>query len=174
MKNKSTQKVALLLLLALLWGSSYPLTKVSVHEIPMMTYSLGRTVIGAVILWLVLRFNGQQLPGWDPIWIHLTIMALVHNAAPYVLVAWGSQTVDSGLAAIITSTAPLFTIILAHYLVSDDRMTLAKLIGVLIAIGGMIALLGPSFQMGLSASPEGDNGDFRRFIVLWRGHGLHP
>ena len=155
MKNISTQKVALLFLLALLWGAAYPLTKVSVHEIPMLTYSLGRTAIGALMLWLVLRFNGQKLPGWDRIWIHLSIMALVHNAAPYVLVAWGSQTVDSGLAAIITSTAPLFTIILAHYIVADDRMTPAKLLGVLVAIGGMIVLLSPSFQAGLAASREG-------------------
>lgn len=155
MKNINTQKAVLLLLLAFLWGSSYTLTKASVYEIPAMTYSLGRTAIGALILWLVLRFNGQKLPGWDRIWIHLSIMALVHNAAPYVLVAWGSQTVDSGLSAIITSTAPLFTIILAHYMVSDDRMTSAKLIGVFVAFGGMIALLGPSIQSGLSASLEG-------------------
>ena len=155
MNNKTTLKVALLLLLALLWGLTYPLTKISVDEIPMMTYSLGRTVIGALILWLALRWNGQRLPGWDRIWIHLSIMALVHNAAPYVLVAWGSQSVDSGLAAIITSTAPLFTIILAHYMVADDRMTPTKLIGVLVAFSGMIVLLSPSFQGGLSASLGG-------------------
>jgi drug/metabolite transporter (DMT)-like permease len=155
MKNKSTQKVALLLLLALLWGSTYPFTKISVHEIPMLTFSLGRSVIGALILWLILRFKGQRLPGWDRIWVHLAMMGVVHNAAPYVLVAWGSQTVDSGLTAIITSTAPLFTIILAHFMVADDRLTPAKIVGVLVAISGMAALLVPSFQGGLTASLQG-------------------
>ncbi|MBK8905676.1 MAG: DMT family transporter [Anaerolineaceae bacterium] len=155
MKNKSTQRVALLLLLALLWGSAYPLTKISVNEIPMVTFSLGRSVIGALILWLILRFKGQRLPGWGRVWIHLVMMGVVHNAAPYVLVAWGSQTVDSGLTAIITSTAPLFTIILAHFMVADDRLTPAKIVGVLVAISGMAALLAPSFQGGLTASLQG-------------------
>jgi drug/metabolite transporter (DMT)-like permease len=155
MKNKSTRKVALLLLLAFLWGSAYPLTKISVDDIPMMTYSLGRSAIGALILWLILRFNGQRLPGWDRIWIHLAAMGVVHNAAPYALVAWGSQTVDSGLTAIITSIAPLFTIILAHFMVADDRLTPAKIVGVLVALSGMVALLAPSFQGGLTASLQG-------------------
>ena len=155
MKNKSTQKVALLLLLAFLWGSSYPFTKISVHEIPMLTFSFGRSAIGALILWLILRFKGQRLPGWSRIWIHLAMMGVVHNAAPYALVAWGSQTVDSGLTAMITSTAPLFTIILAHFMVADDRLTPAKILGVLVAISGMVALLAPSFQGGLTASLQG-------------------
>lgn len=155
MKNKSIQKVVLLLLLAFLWGSAYPFTKISVHEIPMLTFSLGRSAIGALILWLILRFKGQRLPGWDRIWIHLAMMGVVHNAAPYVLVAWGSQSVDSGLTAIITSTAPLFTIVLAHFMVADDRLTPAKIAGVLVAISGMIALLAPSFQGGLNASLQG-------------------
>jgi drug/metabolite transporter (DMT)-like permease len=69
--NKAVQKMLLLIFLAFLWGASYPLTKVGVDELPMLTYSLGRAAVGVLILWLVMHLKGQRLPGWDRVWFHL-------------------------------------------------------------------------------------------------------
>jgi drug/metabolite transporter (DMT)-like permease len=102
-----------------------------------------------------MHLKGQRLPGRDRIWIHLTAMGIIHIAIPFVLVAWGSLSIDSGLAAMITSTAPLFTIILAHLWAADDRINPAKLLGVMVAFSGMFVLLSPSFANGLTASFAG-------------------
>ena len=149
MNDKTSQKIILLILLAFLWGASYLFTKVTVNDIPMVTYALGRTFVGGLILWAILHLKNQKLPRWGRIWIHISVMGIIHVSIPYILVALGSATLDSGLAAMITSTAPLFTIILAHMLVADDRLTHAKLVGVLVALGGMFFLLSPSFDGGL-------------------------
>jgi drug/metabolite transporter (DMT)-like permease len=153
--NKAIQKMLLLIFLAFLWGASYPLTKVGVDELPMLTYSLGRAAIGVLILWLVMHLKGQRLPGRDRVWFHLAAMGIIHIAIPFVLIAWGSLSIDSGLAALITSTAPLFTIILAHVWAANDRISQAKLLGVMVAFGGMFILLSPSFGGGLTASLSG-------------------
>lgn len=160
-KNAGTKLLArsrfilYLILLAWMWGSSYLFVKVGVVEIPPLTFAAGRSVLGGAILIVVLVLQGQGLPKWGGIWKHIAIAALVHNAAPYVLVALAGQHIDSGLAAIITGTTPLFTIILAHFLVADDRLTPAKLAGILVGFAGLLVLVMPAVLAGVRATTGG-------------------
>ena len=149
------KKMLWLVLLACMWGSSYMFVKIGVAEIPPMMFALGRSALGASILFLVLRLQGQHLPGRGGIWKHIAVVALVHNAAPYALVCWGGQHIDSGLAAIITGTSPLFTVLLAHFLVTDDRLNGAKLLGVLVGFAGLVVLLAPTLVSGVQATQGG-------------------
>jgi drug/metabolite transporter (DMT)-like permease len=89
------------------------------------------------------------------IWQHLAVVALVQNAVPFFLFAWGEQYIDSALAAILNGTTPLFTLLLAHVFTSDDRMTPTKVVGTLVGFGGLLILIGPSLLAGVQATTLG-------------------
>lgn len=149
------KNVALMVLLAALWGPSFVFIKVAVETIPPLTMVLGRVAIAAVLLYVILRWQHGRLPRSLDTWKHLSFVALVHNAIPFFLFAWGEQYVDSALASILNGTIPLFTIVLAHFLTQDDRLTGAKVWGVLIGFGGMVILVLPAFQAGVAATMWG-------------------
>ena len=144
-----------LLFLASLWGPSFLFIKVAVEDIPPLTLVVGRVGIAAAILYIILRLQGRNLPAFGPIWKHLAVMAFFQHALPFTLFNWGEQHISSALAAILNGTTPLFTIILAHMLVQDDRMNLAKVIGVLVGFGGLLLLIAPSLLIGLQATTLG-------------------
>ncbi|MCB0193671.1 MAG: DMT family transporter [Anaerolineae bacterium] len=152
---KQVEKFLWLIILACLWGSSYLFAKIGVTEIPPITFAMGRTALGASVLFLVLRFRGQRLPQWGGIWKHLALVALLHNAGPYILVAWAAQYIDSGFSAIIIGTTPLCTILLAHFLVADDRLTPTKLAGTMVGLGGLVVLVAPTLLTGVQATGAG-------------------
>ncbi len=145
----------LLIFLASLWGPSFLFIKVAVESIPPLTLVLGRVAIGALLLYLILRLQNGRLPQNRIIWKHLAILAIVHNTIPFVLFAWGEQYIDSALASILNGTTPLFTIMLAHFFVVDDRLTPAKLIGVLLGFFGLILLIIPAITDGVEATSWG-------------------
>ena len=145
----------LLILLAALWGPSFLFIKVAVAEIPPLTLVLGRVGIAAVLLTAFLLLQGKSLPRSRTVWRHLAVMGLVHNAIPFVLFGWGEQYIDSALASILNGTTPLFTILLAHYFVADDRLTPTKLVGAMIGFGGLVLLILPSFTDGVEATTWG-------------------
>lgn len=144
-----------LLFLASLWGPSFLFIKVAVEDIPPLTLVVGRVGIAAILLYLILRFQGRNLPKFGPLWRHFAVMALVQNALPFALFNWGEQHIDSALAAILNGTTPLFTILLAHIFVSDDRITPAKMVGVLVGFSGLMLLIAPSLVGGVQATTWG-------------------
>ncbi len=144
-----------LLFLACLWGPSFIFIKVAVGDIPPLTLVTGRVGIAAVILYGVLLLQGRALPRPGPIWKHFAVMAFFSNALPFVLFSWGELHIDSALAAILNGTTPLFTMVLAHFFVADDRVTPAKLVGMLLGFGGLFVLIAPSLLGGVTATTWG-------------------
>lgn len=149
------KNLSLMILLAALWGPSFVFIKVGVETIPPLTLVFGRVALAAVLLYVVLRWQHGRLPDSLTVWKHIAVVALIHNAIPFFLFAWGEQYVDSALASILNGTIPLFTILLAHYFTQDDHLTPAKVIGVLVGFAGMLVLLYPSFQDGVVATAWG-------------------
>jgi drug/metabolite transporter (DMT)-like permease len=145
----------LLVLLASMWGPSFLFIKVAVEDIPPLTMVLGRVATGALVLLFLLRLQGSRLPKWGPLWKHLAVVALIHNAIPFVLFSWGEQYIDSALAAILNGTVPFFTIILAHFFAQNDRITPVKMVGILVGFGGMVLLAIPSFGDGVQGTTWG-------------------
>jgi drug/metabolite transporter (DMT)-like permease len=143
------------MLLAALWGPSFLFIKVGVAEIRPLTFVLGRVGIAALVLYGILRWQGGRLPAWGPIWKHIAVVALLHNSLPFVLFSWGEQYIDSALASILNGTTPLFTIVLAHFLTEDDHLTPAKIGGVLLGLGGLAFLIGPTLLGGFQATTWG-------------------
>lgn len=144
-----------LVLLASLWGPSFLFIKLAVADIPPLTMVVGRVGIASVLIFIVLRMQGRNLPKFGPVWKHFAVMAFFHNALPFTLFNWGEQYIDSALAAILNGTTPLYTIILAHIFIADDRLTPAKVLGVLVGFGGLMLLIGPSLVEGVQATTWG-------------------
>jgi len=144
-----------LLFLAALWGPSFLFIKVTVAEIPPFTLVAGRVGVAAAVLYLILRLQRRSLPRLGRVWGHFAVMGFFANALPFVLFSWGEQYIDSALAAILNGATPLFTMVLAHWLLADDRLTASKLAGVLLGFGGLLALIGPSLGGGMQTTTWG-------------------
>jgi drug/metabolite transporter (DMT)-like permease len=131
------------------------LIKVAVAEIPPISLIFGRVGLAALLLYLVLRLSGGNLPRPGRIWIPLAIVALFQTALPFVLLSWAEQYIDSALAAILNGLTPLFTILLAHLLTADDKLTLAKAIGIGLGLIGVLFFVAPSLEAGMQAPTWG-------------------
>src|SRR5262245_61101294 len=138
----------LLLLLGAVWGSSFLLIKVAVETIPPITVATARIGIGALVLTALVAARGRSWPQRWRDWMLLFIMGLVGNTIPFSLINWGETRIDSGLTAILMSTVPLATIILAPTFVRDEPITAGKLIGVALGMAGVAVLIGPGVLLG--------------------------
>lgn len=144
--------LVLLLLLGMLWGSSYLFIKVIVAEVPVTTLVTGRLALSAMILWLLLLGTRRRVPrGWR-LWRNYAVMGLLNGTIPYVLISWGEQYIPSSLAALLQATMPLFTVLLAALTASDEGLRLSKVAGVLVGFAGVGILMFPDIRQGLQVS----------------------
>ncbi|NQV82401.1 MAG: DMT family transporter [Rhodospirillales bacterium] len=135
----------LLVALSLLWGGSFFFTGVAVKELPTFTIVVCRVSFAALTLWVVMKFIGQKMPTSRRVWGAFFVMGFINNVIPFSLIVWGQSHIASGVASILNATTPLFTVIVAHFLTSDEKMTGARLIGV------FVGLVGVAFMIGVDA-----------------------
>jgi drug/metabolite transporter (DMT)-like permease len=141
-----------LIILSLLWGPAFLFMKVAVQEVPPLTVAAVRVGLGAVLLFLILRWQGRTLPKLGPVWRHFLVMGLTSNAIPFFLLSWSQQYIDSALAAILVGTVPLFTMLLAHFLTADDTLSPGKVTGAMIGFAGLVVLFVPALLAGVQAT----------------------
>jgi drug/metabolite transporter (DMT)-like permease len=139
----------LLILLGAVWGFSFLLIKLAVATIPPLTVAAGRICLGAALLLLVAIARDAPLRQLRASWLPLLAMGALGTVPPFFLIGWGETRIDSGLAAILMSATPLYTIILAHFLVAGEPLTVGKVAGVALGFAGMLVLVGPSALTGL-------------------------
>jgi len=140
---------SLLLALSILWGGSFFFVGVAVKALPPFTIVLLRVAIAAVALHVVLRLGRTAMPWNGKTWLAFFGMGLLNNAIPFSLIVWGQTHIASGLASILNATTPLFTVLIAHVLTGDERLTKGRIAGVLIGLTGVIVLIGPQALAGL-------------------------
>ena len=133
---------ALLLFLSVLWGGSFFFNQVAVAALPPLTVVAVRVALAAAILLAVLRTLGLALPRQPAALRAILVMGLLNNAVPFTLIVWSQSQITSGVAAILNASTPLFTVLLAHGLTADERLTPGRLAGVLVGLGGVAAMLG--------------------------------
>lgn len=141
----------MLVLLAVLWGGSFIFVEVILTELPVFTLVALRVAIAAVILWVVVAASGTPIPRAASIWGAFLVMGIVNNAVPFSLIVWGQTEITAGLAAILNATTPLFTGLLAGVFLSDERLTAAKVAGLLLGPGGVAVMIGPDAVSSLGA-----------------------
>lgn len=153
--SKPLLSYVLLTSLAAIWGASFMFIKIGLDSITPLTIAAGRIGLAAVILYLVMRMKGLRLPGYGRHWIFIFAAAALGNVLPFSLISFGERHVNSSLAAIMMSTIPLFTILLAHVMTSDEKLTVEKFIGVVIGFVGVVILIGPAALLDLGRQAIG-------------------
>ncbi|MBN9540616.1 MAG: ABC transporter permease [Alphaproteobacteria bacterium 65-37] len=140
----TTRVWAWLLSLAVLWGCTYFFAKVALGELAPLSVVFGRVAIAALALNLVLAATVGSLFQRNVPWRTFFAMGLLNNLVPFGLIFWGQTQIASALAAILNATTPLFTLIVAHFLTQDERITPVKLAALVIGISGVAVLMGPA------------------------------
>jgi drug/metabolite transporter (DMT)-like permease len=131
----------LFLTLSLLWGSSFMWIKIAVGEVAPLGVVGWRLLFGVVGLVPLLVLRRQRLPREWGTWRNLFVQGMVNTAIPFALIAYGEQTVDSAVASVLNSTVPLFTLLIAHFGLQDDRITSGRVLGLAVGFCGVLLLL---------------------------------
>jgi drug/metabolite transporter (DMT)-like permease len=141
-KTMTASDWALLIVLSVLWGGSFLFIGVAVKELPPLTIVACRVALAAIALHLVLKVMGVRLPRERQAWAAFFGMGILNNVIPMVLIVWGQGHIASGLASILNATTPLFTVVVARFLTSDERLTGQRLAGVLVGFVGVAVMIG--------------------------------
>ena len=133
---------AMLFALSAVWGGSFFFNAVAVRELPVFTVVVARVVLAALMLLAILRLTGERMPADRRVWAAFFGMGLLNNAIPFSLIVWGQQHIASGVASILNASTPLFTVVLAHFLTADEKLTAGRLAGVVIGFVGVAVMIG--------------------------------
>jgi drug/metabolite transporter (DMT)-like permease len=135
----------MLLTLAAVWGASYLFIKVAVEDIepaPMMAF---RTLLAAAVLlgYIVWRLGRERAFGdLRAAWRHCLVLGVFNAALPFWLIAWGEQYIDSGLAAVVQASVPIFNAILILRFLPHERLTRTQVLGLAIGLAGVAVVTG--------------------------------
>ena len=132
----------LIIILSIIWGASFFFVEIAVERMTPLTIVLCRGGFAAFLLLGFVWFTGRKMPKKFGIWGALLALGALNNVIPFSLITWGQSHIDSSQAAILNATAPVFSVILAHFLTKDEPLTKNRLIGVLFGWGGVAILIG--------------------------------
>jgi drug/metabolite transporter (DMT)-like permease len=156
MSSMKPTEWAMLVLLSIFWGGAFFFVEIALRGFQPLALVFLRVTIAALILLLVVCLRGHRIPTGLKTWGAYFVMGALNNAIPFSLIVWGQTRIDSGVASILNAATPIFTVLLAHFLTSDEHLDSRKIVGVLIGFCGVFLMMSPELQNGFS----------------WRGLGL--
>lgn len=133
---------SLIVILSILWGGSFFFVGVAVKEMPPLTIVLCRVALASIILLVIVYLKGDKMPSSPGLWGAFIIMGALNNLIPFSLIVWGQTHIESGLASILNATTPIFSVVLAHFLTREERLTANRITGVTIGWIGVAMLIG--------------------------------
>lgn len=142
----------LLVALSVLWGGSFFFVEVAVDVFGPLTIVALRVGLAAVALNVIVVAMGLSMPNDRKLWAAFLGMGVFNNVIPFSLIVWGQAHITSGLASILNASTPFFTVVAAHYLTSDERMTGGRFVGVMLGISGVAYIMGAGALEGLATN----------------------
>ena len=140
MREANTLDFSLLILLAIIWGSSFFNIKIATYSYEPITLALVRVIFASIPLLILCKISEIKIEAFSQNWNWYALIGLCNIAIPFVLIAIGTAKINSYLAAILMSTTPLSGSILAHFFTKDEKLSYLKSLGVLIGFSGIILL----------------------------------
>ena len=140
MREANTFDFSLLILLAIIWGSSFFNIKLATYSYEPITLALVRVIFASIPLLILCKIKNIYIEAFTKNWKPYALIGLCNIAIPFVLIAIGTAKINSYLAAILMSTTPLSGSILAHIFTKDEKLSFIKSLGVLIGFSGIILL----------------------------------
>ena len=144
--NTVKEWAAFIVLGAFAWGTSFLWIKVAVAEIDPFMVVLLRLFFGLVIIWPFIMIKRLKLNLEFKTLGFMALVGIINTAVPFTLITWGEKFIDSGLAGILNGTVPLFTILIAHLALHDDRISMPKITGLLAGFAGLVILMGGNLE----------------------------
>ncbi len=136
-------------LLGTIWGSSFLWIKIGVQEVPPVTLAAFRLFFGLAGLLAIMRVQRQSFPRGRNILPAYLFLGVFQTALPFALISWGETTIASSMASILNGTTPLFTIIIAHLWLRDEKISLPRLVGLIVGFVGVIVLVSRDLTPGV-------------------------
>jgi drug/metabolite transporter (DMT)-like permease len=139
-------------LLGLVWGSSFLWIKIALREIGPFTLVAFRLLFGLIGLGIVMRVQHQSLPRDRRMLLSYSFMGVFNVALPFTLISWGETRIDSALASVLNGTVPLFTTVIAHFWLHDEKITLPRITGLTVGFIGVVVLVSRDLSPGSTHS----------------------
>ena len=130
----------LLVLLALIWASAFFNIKIATYSFGPVTIAFLRVFFGAIPVLLLCYYKDIKIEAFSKDWYWFALIGFVNLVIPFFLIAYGVQKIQSNLAAILMSTTPLSSAILAHFFTKTEKINFTKIIGVIVGFLGIIIL----------------------------------
>tara|TARA_X000001036_G_scaffold173884_1_gene164534 strand:+ start:1179 stop:2072 length:894 start_codon:yes stop_codon:yes gene_type:complete len=130
----------LLSILSLIWASAFFNIKIATYSYGPLTIAFLRIFLGAVLIVILCFFKNIKIEAFSKDWYWFAIIGFINLVIPFFLIAYGVQKIQSNLAAILMSTTPLSSVILAHFFTKTEKINLTKIIGVIVGFLGIIIL----------------------------------
>ena len=140
MREAKTFDLSLLILLAIIWGSSFFNIKIATYSYEPITLALVRVIFAIIPLLIICKISEIKIEAFNKNWNWYALIGLCNIAIPFVLIAIGTAKINSYLAAILMSTTPLSGSVLAHFFTKDEKLSYSKSLGILIGFSGIILL----------------------------------
>jgi len=141
-KQMGSQDWFQLFFLSILWGGSFFFSKVALVDLKPFSVVLGRVFIAAIALNIIVRVTGHRMPTSLKMWFSFFVMGFLNNLLPFSLIFWGQTQISSSLASILNATTPVWTVLLAHFLTTDERITPNRISGVIFSMIGVVVMIG--------------------------------
>ena len=140
MKEANSFDILLLVLLGLIWGSSFFNIKIATYSYDPITLALVRVVFASIPLILLCKYKKIKIEAFTKNWKPYALIGLCNITIPFTLIAIGTSQINSYLAAMLMSTTPMSGSILAHFFTKDEKLSYLKSLGVLIGFSGIVLL----------------------------------
>ncbi len=143
---------AALLGLVMLWGSSYMAIEVALRAWPPVEIAGLRIAAAAIVLLGAALVSRKRFPRGPRAWGWYLVIAVLGNCVPFFLISWGQQALESGLTGILAASTPLFTLVLAHWVLDDERMRASQAVACVLGFAGVVILLGADSLAAIGGS----------------------
>ena len=140
MKKPKLLDYLLLVLLALIWASAFFNIKIATYSFGPVTIAFLRVFFGAIPVLLLCYYKGIKIEAFSKDWYWFAMIGFINLVAPFFLIAYGVQSVQSNLAAILMSTTPLSSTVLGHFYTKNEKFNFIKTFGILIGFSGILYL----------------------------------
>ena len=130
----------LLTLLALIWASAFFNIKIATYSFGPVTIAFLRVLFGSIPVLLLCYYKNIKIEAFSKDWHWFAMIGFINLVAPFFLIAYGVKSVQSNLAAILMSTTPLSSTVLAHFYTKNEKFNFVKTIGILIGFSGIVFL----------------------------------
>jgi len=135
------------LLLCCIWGSTWLFIKLGLEDLPPFTFAAIRFVIAVIILSALVAVRRLPLPRTRRDWLLLCVSGVLAFTVNYGAVFWGEQYITSGLAALLQATIPAFGLVIAHFYLPGERMTVAKILGIVLGVAGVAVVFSNQLEV---------------------------